>query len=129
ITDISSTGASLANDTRDCVQLGTENPGSNLPSGWLGWMDDISFWDSALSASDVQAHREAALVPWAGELPGERLVSALDAADINYSLATSVGNGEAALGPATIAGRDLWGYMQSVVETEGGRLFIDRAGQ
>lgn len=100
---------------------GYTQPGEVNP--FTGVLDEVLFFDVALSSARIQAHADAAFTPWTGDTTGERLQRIADylgllAADVSFDVGTVT------LGPTGLGG-DGWAYMQKVARTEGGDLFVE----
>ena len=111
----------------------------NAAPGWDGScvLDEVAFYDTELSESQVQAHYEAGARPWTGDLTGERIGRALDLIGWPAAL-MDLDDGQSVLGTFTGAGQSALDYVDAVADTEqgllveahhtgGGVLFRDRS--
>ncbi len=92
--------------------------------GLDGVIDEVAIFDLALSASQVQAQYLAGATANDGDLSGVRLRRVLSFLGVPASL-TDIADGDTTVGPADYAGQAAGSYMQRVVESEQGVLFVD----
>ena len=95
-------------------------------AGWVGRVDEVAVYASALSPTRIAAHAEAVATPWNNDLPGARMERVLGLApwpDDRADLAAGV----TVLQSATLGGT-LLEHLQKVAESEFGALFVDAAG-
>lgn len=118
-----STGTNAMDATGEHVWVGTPFPAAS----WKGWVDDVSYYDVALTSAQVQAHYIAAAAPWDGDSIGTRLGRVLD--EISWPAALrDLDTGETTLGPADLAGVNGWEYIQLAASSDPGNVFIGRDG-
>lgn len=102
-------------------------PFISVGSGSIGTYDEVTIYNTALSAATVAAHNAAGRAPWVGDLPGPRLARVLSAAGV-AAADRNLDDGTTTL-QATSLGGTVLAYMQTVADTEIGALFVDRLGQ
>lgn len=90
-----------------------------------GTYQNAAFYATELTLPQVVIHNDAARTPWRGDDPGTRLVRIFSLVGFTGSYAVDAGS--TTLQSTSLGGTAL-GYAQKVEETEGGRLFVDRAG-
>lgn len=90
-------------------------------------IDEITIYDTALSAARVAAHNTAGRTPWTGDLPGARATRVLDAAGWP-TVARNLDTGTTTLQGATLAGMSALEHLQKVAESDLGLLYITRDG-
>lgn len=104
-------------------------PGALLVFGAPGVvMSDVANYDAALTAARVAAHYVAGTTPWDGDTTGVRVGRVLDLIDWPAGL-RAIDSGEVLVGPAILAGRTAWDYLQTLAATEQGRLFFAADGK
>jgi hypothetical protein len=118
---------SLGTGLSDVLWLGLASDPSSFDAQWIGWLSDVAYYDTALSSTRVEAHYAGGVAPWDLDTTGERVGRVLDEAAWPAA-ARDVDSGLVLLGAADIAGRTAWDYLQSVAQTEGGRLFFGPDG-
>jgi hypothetical protein len=93
----------------------------NASPGWDGScvMDELAFYNTELSATQVAAHYAAGAVPWRGDTTGERIGRALDLIGWPASL-TDLDDGQSVLGTFTGAGEKALDVLDAVTATEQG---------
>lgn len=126
-TDSSSAVATL-NAGPALIELGhSTTEGIGEYKSWRGWIDDVAYYPSALSSTQVAAHRAAANSPWDGDLTGTRIGRVLD--EIGWPAGLrSIDAGEVILGNADLDGASALSYLQLVTASEQGRLFMGAGG-
>lgn len=128
---VSSSGASsnaLTNTNRVWVGGLPLTTANSIADSWLGWVDDVSFYDVALTSAQVSAHYTAGTAPWNGDTTGTRIGRILDVVGWPSGL-RDIDSGEVALGPADLAGMNALAYLQLIALSEGGRLFMSNDGK
>lgn len=93
---------------------------------WVGEIDEVAVYLSAISAARITAHYEAGTHPWQDDLPGTRIGRILDLDDWPADL-RELDPGLTTLQSATL-GTTALEHLQTVAETEFGLLFVNRAG-
>jgi len=94
-------------------------------SGYIGILDEVAFYDAALSAGRIAAHNTTGRTPWNGDDPGTRLVRVLETLPVTTSSVVGAGTTEL---QATSLGGSALGYAQKIEETERGWLFVNAEG-
>jgi hypothetical protein len=96
-------------------------------SGFVGVIDEVALYTSALSSARVAAHNSGARTPWTGDLPGARLGRILDLAAVPTA-DRNIDTGSTVLQSTSLGGSAL-AYAQKVEETDFGELFVTRDGK
>lgn len=122
----------FANDAFSFTGGGTTLVGSadgtvNVDQGNTGVMDEVAFFDHALTLADHIMLYEAARLAWEGQTSGERINAVLDA--IGWPVADrDIDTGSQIL-PAQVtpvSNTNAKTYLQKVEEAEGGQLFMGK---
>lgn len=108
--------------------------GSNgLDAGLLGQIDEVAFYDHALSAARVAAHAAAVTTPWNNDTPAARIDRVLDAVTFPENLRSNSTHSTAANGSSTLQSATLnmsaLEHLRRVAASEFGDLLITRAGE
>jgi hypothetical protein len=95
----------------------------NASPGWDGScvLDELAFYSTELSSTQVGAHYTAGAMPWTGDTTGERIGRALDLIGWPTSL-TDLDDGQSVLGVFTGAGDKALDYLDDVTATEQGLI-------
>ncbi|MCA1572361.1 MAG: LamG domain-containing protein [Chloroflexi bacterium] len=95
-----------------------------------GNIDEVAFYDRALTVAEIQAHHDAMYAPWDGDSPVERIERILDAEGWPVTLRShdAAGGGSSTLQPATLNMSAL-DHLRRVAASEFGDVFITRAGE
>lgn len=94
--------------------------------GMLGEVDEVAFYDRALTVAEIQAHADLVTLPWDGDTSGVRVGRILDV--ISWPSADrDIDVGESTFSSADLSGTAL-SYLQKAEESEGGLLFITKGG-
>lgn len=126
---VTATAAGSVDDAEQQVWIGAPETYITLGNGtWPGLIDDVSYYDVALTAAQARAHYEAAASPWDGDFTGARISRILDLIDWPAAL-RDIDAGEIVLGPADLAGQNALAYLQLIAASEGGRLFMSNDGK
>lgn len=96
-------------------------------SGITGAVDEVAFYDYALTPARIVAHHEAMSTPWNNDLPGERLGRILDAVDWPED-DRDLDDGTSVLQPAELD-MSVLEHAQKVAESDWGLLFMTAAGK
>lgn len=97
--------------------------------GFIGTLDEVAVFDSALSAARLAAHSLAAIDGWEGDDTGTRVGRFLDAIDWPTTL-RDVDTGISILGPASwSAGTSALAVLQAWADTEIGLFYTDKDGK
>jgi hypothetical protein len=92
-------------------------------------ISDVAFYPGVtFTAADVARHYQTALRPWDGDTTGARIERILDLIGWPASL-RDIDPGETSCGNADTAGSTVLDYLQTLAETEGGRLFVAADGK
>ncbi len=94
-------------------------------------ISDLAWYASALSPARVAAHAAAALAPWEGDTPGDRIGRLNGLAGIPSALRNLDAGVTGALGPVyePVEGVTALDHARLVEATEQGRMFADRGGR
>lgn len=92
--------------------------------GLDGIIDEAAVYDSVLTASQIQDHYTAGSTGFSGEFSGARINRVLDFIGVPASL-RDVAAGDSTVGPAEYGGDSAGSYLQKVVESEQGVLYVD----
>ena len=104
------------------------HPGAGITDKWSGFSARLAFYDAELSAARVAAHYDA-IFAGRGDLSGERADNLLDQADWPASR-RDLDPGQIELAAAyDLETEHALAALKKVEETEGGNLFVDRAGK
>lgn len=117
---------SLAIDTFDGT-AGFTLIGAFDEDSTTGTIDEVAFYDYALTPARIAVHAEQVTLPWDGDTPGERLVRILDA--VEWPAADrDLDTGTSTLQPAELNMSALE-HAQKVAESDFGALFMSAAGE
>jgi hypothetical protein len=92
-----------------------------------GMVDEAAIYDRALTAEEVAEHYEAGTTAFDGELTGARINRVLDILGVPESL-RDIAAGDTTVGAADYGGDTAGSYLDRVVESERGALFVDHPG-
>ncbi|MDQ3155990.1 MAG: LamG domain-containing protein, partial [Actinomycetota bacterium] len=106
------------------VRIGSSFAGTTT-SLLAGTLDEVTVYDTALSAARVLAHYNAGTNPWASELTSARITHILDAIAFPATLRT-IGTGQSSM-PAASLNTDALSALLDVNKAERGELYIDHA--
>jgi hypothetical protein len=95
--------------------------------GFDGLVDEVAVYDYILSADRIAAHYEAGTSAFDGDSTGARINRVLDIIGVPEAL-RDIGVGDTTVGPATYGGDTVGSYLNKVVESEQGVLFVDHPG-
>lgn len=120
-----------AGTVRDEVAIGIGGGWSvsgGTQSGLASTVDEVAFFNTAVSAARIAVWYSAMTAPWNGDSPGTRAGRALDT--INWPAAErSLSAGASVLQTApAMAGQSALDHLQKVEQSEFGRLFISASG-
>jgi len=106
--------------------LPIEDPGTGQ-FGFDGFLQEVALYNKSLSATRIAAHASAALTAWAGDSPGARAGRILDIVNLPTSDRV-LSTGSSVLQAAKTAGQSAQQHLQTVADSEFGKLFIDVHG-
>lgn len=106
---------------------GMSGPGGGQIVGSIGTFDEVSLYQSALSATRIAAHAQAAITSWAGDTTSARVGRVLDYLNVAAG-DRSVDTTTSTLQSAQL-GQTLLGHLFEVNEIEQGLLFITKDGK
>lgn len=114
----------------DTVQIAVGNTTNNDPLvgefGTNAEVQDVAYYNYALTAAQISAHASARSAPWQSDLPGARMARILDIVEWPSGL-RSLDTGLTTLQSATL-GTPALEHLQKAAETEFGLLFMARDG-
>ncbi len=94
--------------------------------GLGGLIDEVAVYPSALSSARVLAHYEAGTAAFEGETSGDRIDRVLDIVGVPAG-SRDIATGDTFMGPAIYQGATVGSYLDEVVESEQGFLWVDHA--
>jgi hypothetical protein len=94
--------------------------------GLGGNIDEAAVYNTALSAARVLTHYEAGATAFDGETTGERIDRVLDLVGVPAGM-RDIATGDTFMGPASYGGARVGDYLNRVVESEQGYLYVDHA--
>lgn len=124
---VGDTAAFVESDSSSEIFIGN-GPSVQEELSFVGEIDEVAVYPTALSAATVAEHYEAGVAPSDGEVTGARITRILDIVGWPAA-ARSIDNGEHTLGPAVIGGQTALQHLQTVAASEQGRLFMSRDGK
>lgn len=92
-----------------------------------GMVDEAAVYDRVLTAEEIAEHYEAGTTAFDGELTGARINRVLDILGVPESL-RDIATGDTTVGPADYSGDTAGSYLDKVLESERGALFVDHPG-
>lgn len=112
---------------RGTIVVGSGTVGGSTIPTFVGTLDEVAFYDTALTAARILAHYQARATAWSGDLPGARITRILDAigwpADLrDLDTGTTVLQG-AELGISALE------HIQKVTESEFGLVYMTADGK
>ncbi len=98
-------------------------------TGFVGTIDEIVLYNTALSATRVLAHYNAMHSAWSGDTPSARANRVLD--DIGWdTVARVISTGVSVLqAPTDYSGQSALAHLQKVAQSEFGKVYIDMNGR
>lgn len=109
--------------TAPTTGVGNRNDG-DLDGAFLGIVDEFVIFDSVLSDARIQAHYEAAVAPWEGDLTGTRVGDVLDAVNWPITL-RNVDAGKTTMPAATVEDASAFDLLAATADADGGLLYVD----
>jgi hypothetical protein len=91
-------------------------------------LGDVAIYTSDLSAARILAHYNAGAAPYRGTFTGEVIDAVCELAGLPAAL-RNLDTGDVVVGDVDTAGRSVLDLLQTLAETEGGRLFAGRDGR
>lgn len=95
--------------------------------GLAGLIDEPAVYPSALSSARILAHYQAGRSAFDAESSGTRIGRVLDIVGVPAGL-RDIATGDTFMGPAIYQGAKVGSYLNEVVESEQGYLWVDHAG-
>lgn len=95
--------------------------------GFDGLVDEVAIHPVALTADRITAHYEAGTTAFVGESSGARINRVLDIIGVPEAL-RDIATGDTTVGPANYGGSTVGAYLNKVVESEQGVLYVDHPG-
>lgn len=92
--------------------------------GLDGLIDEVAVFDSVLSGADVADLYDAGTAAFDGDGSGERVDRVLDLIGVPSAL-RDIATGDTTMGPADYGAQSAASYLQRVVESEQGLLYVD----
>lgn len=92
--------------------------------GFDGTIDEVAVYDYVLSAEQVASHYAAGTTAFDEETSGERIDRVLDLIGVPAAL-RDIAAGDTTVGPADYGGSTVGSYLNRVVESEQGYLYVD----
>lgn len=92
--------------------------------GLDGWIDEAAIYDYALSAEQVLEHYQSGVTAHSGDKVGERIDRVLDIVGVPPAL-RDIDPGDTTLGPAFYGGDRAGPYLDRLVESEQGYLWVN----
>jgi len=94
--------------------------------GLGGIIDEVAVYDAALDATRILAHYNAGNTGFSGEFTGARIGRVLDIVGVPAGM-RDIATGDTTVGPANYGSRTAGEYLDKVVESEQGYLYVDHA--
>lgn len=100
------------------------SPGQGTSVGFAGEISDVAVYPDVLTPEEIEDHWIAGSTAYDGDWSGDRIGRVLDIVGID-PLLRDIDTGDSTVGPADYAGDSAATYLQKVVESEQGVLFVD----
>jgi hypothetical protein len=95
--------------------------------GFDGTVDEVAIYNYVLTADQIAAHYEAGTTAFDGDSTDIRINRVLDIIGVPAAL-RDIGVGDTTVGPATYNGDTVGAYLNKVIESEQGVLYVDHPG-
>lgn len=94
---------------------------------WDGTIDEIAYYPTNLTSTQLIAHYNAGHAPWDGDTSDDRIIRVLDAIAWPSDL-RAISAGDTTLGPVSVDGAKTLSFLKNIELSEQGKLFVNRSG-